>query len=153
MEVMVKMLITLSLLILGVLTIFSLVLGENLSGTMIKGTWSTDVIVNGSVSTIEFGENDLLFIIDPTVLGIAAFVVIAGIAALLGITVFSTGLSAESVKIIMACTLYGVVWILLSIFAMPLILSIEIFGVVIYTVLLIMYIVGVIQAIVGGEVA
>lgn len=146
-------LITLSLLILGVLTIFSMILGENLSGTMLQGTYSSGAIVNGSTTTMEFGDTDLLFIIDPTVLGIAAFVVIAGLAAVLGIQVVATGLSGESIKVIMACILYGVVWILLSIFAMPLILSINVFGVVIYTVLLIGYIVGVIQAIVGGKVA
>ena len=139
------------MLILGVLTIFSLVLGESLSGSMIKGTYESSTIVNGTVTTIEFGDTDLLFIIDPTVLGIAAFVIIAGIAALLGITFLGSGLSPESIKTIMACTLYGVIWILLSIFAMPLIISIEVFGVVIYTVLLIMYIVGVIQNITGGN--
>ena len=147
------MLITLSLLILGVLTIFSMVLGESLSGTMLKGTYGSSAIVNGSVSTMEFGDTDLLFIIDPTVLGIGAFVIIIGVAALLGIQFLASGLADESIKVIMACILYGVVWILLSIFAMPLIISIEIFGVVIYTVLLIAYIVGVIQSIIGGEVA
>lgn len=130
-----------------------MVLGESLSGTMLTGTFETSSIINGSVSTIEFGETDLLFIIDPTVLGIAAFVIIIGVAALLGIQVLATGLSGESIKVIMACILYGVIWILLSIFAMPLILSIQVFGTVIYTVLLIMYIIGVIQNITGGEVA
>lgn len=145
------MLITLSLLILGVLTIFSMVLGESLSGTMLKGTYESTAIVNGSVSTIEFGENDLLFIIDPTILGIAALVVIIGVAALLGIQFLASGLADESIKVIMACILYGVVWTLLSIFAMPLIISIEVFGTVIYTVLLIMYIAGVIENITGGN--
>lgn len=148
---MVKTLITLSLLILGVLTIFSMVLGESLSGTMLKGTYESGAIVNGSTTVMEFGDTDLLFLIDPTVLGIAAFIVIAGIAAVLGITVVGTGLSAESIKVMMSCILYGVIWTLLSIFAMPLILSIEIFGVVIYSILLIAYIVGVIEKITGGD--
>jgi len=147
------MLIMLSLLILGVLTIFSMVLGESLSGTFLKGTYESSAIINGSVSTIEFGDTDLLFIIDPTVLGIAAFVVIIGIAALLGIQFLASGLSGESIKVIMACILYGVIWTLLSIFAMPLIISIEVFGTIIYSVLLIMYIIGVIQNITGGEIA
>jgi len=144
-------LISLSLLILGVLTIFSMVLGENLSGSMLQGTYDSNVIVNGSATIVEFGGDDLLFTIDPTILGIAAFVAIAGIAALVGIQAFATGLSPESVRIIMICAMYGVVWILLSVFAMPLILSIEIFGIIIYSVLLIMYITGVIQKIAGGN--
>jgi len=144
------MLIILSLLILGVLTIFSMVLGENLSGTMLQGTHSSSTIVNGSTTTVILGGNDILFVIDPTVLGIAAFVVIAGLAALVGIQAFATGFSPESVRIIMMCVLYGVIWTLLSVFAMPLIISIKVFGVIIYTVLLIAYITGVIQKI-GGR--
>ena len=150
---MIKVLVSLSLLILGVLTIFSMVLGKSLSGTMLKGTYGSEVLINESTTIVEFGGADLLFIIDPTALGIAAFVVIIGVASLLGITVVGTGLSPESIKVVMVCILYGVIWILLSIFAMPLILAIEVFGIVIYAVLLIMYIIGVIQKIAGGEIA
>ncbi|TET57865.1 MAG: hypothetical protein E3J52_09615 [Promethearchaeota archaeon] len=147
------MLIGLTLFILGVLTIFSMVLGSDLSGSLVDTSMGGDLIVNGSATTLEFTGDDMLFAIDPTVATIAVFVIIIAIVAVLGIQVLGSGLSPESIKVIMACILYGTVWGLLSVLAMPLILAIEVFGTIIYMVLLIGYIVGVIQAIVGGEVA
>lgn len=146
-------LIGLTLLILGVLTIFSMVLGGALSGTILNSDYQGDLIVNGTTTTLEFSGNDQLFAIDPTIATIAVFVVIIAIVAVLGIQFLGSGLSPESIKVIMACILYGAVWGLLSVFAMPLIVAIEVFGTIIYMVLLIGYIIGVIQRITGGEVA
>lgn len=145
------MLIGFSLLILGVLTLFSMILGTNLIGTTLSGDVSQDLIVNGTTSTLEFTGQEGLFIIDPTVATIAIFIVIIGIAAVLGIQVVGSGLSEESVKTIMSCILYGAIWGLLSVFAMPLIISIEIFGTIIYMVLLMLYVIGVIEKITGGN--
>jgi hypothetical protein len=147
------MLVGLTLFILGVLTIFSIVLGSNLSGTILENVYDGDLIVNGTTTTLEFSGDDMLFAIDPTVATIGVFVIIIAIVAVLGIQVLGSGLSQESIRVIMACILYGAVWGLLSLLAMPLILAIEVFGTVIYMVLLIGYIVGVIQNIVGGEIA
>lgn len=147
------MLVGLTLLILGVLTIFSIVLGSNLSGTILENVYDGNLTVNGTTTTLEFSGDDMLFAIDPTVATIGVFVIIIAIVAVLGIQVLGSGLSPESIRVIMACILYGAVWGLLSILAMPLILAIEVFGTIIYMVLLIGYIVGVIQNIVGGEIA
>ena len=144
------MLIGLTLLILGVLTIFSLVLGSSLAGSIIGSDYNPDIIVNGTTTTLEFSGDDVLFAIDPTVATIAVFVIIIAIVAVLGIQFLGSGLSPVSIKVIMTCILYGAVWGLLSVLAMPLILAIEVFGTTIYMVLLIGYIVGVIQNISGG---
>ena len=145
------MLIGLTLLILGVLTIFSLVLGGSLSGSIIGSDLNPNLIVNGSTTTLEFSGDDVLFAIDPTVATIAVFVIIIAIVAVLGIQVLGSGLSSESIKVIMACILYGAVWGLLSVLAMPLILAIEVFGTIIYMILLIGFVVGVIESISGGS--
>lgn len=138
---------------MGSLTILSLVLGSSLAGSIIGGNYDSDLIVNGTTTTIEFSGDEGIFAIDPTVATIAVFIVIIAIVAVLGIQVLGSGLSGESIKVIMACILYGALWGLLSVLAMPLILAIEIFGTIIYMILLIGYTVGVIQAITGGEVA
>ena len=145
------MLIGLTLFIMGVLTIFSLVLGSGLSGSVLDTSVSEDLIVNGSTTTLEWIGDDMLFAIDPTVATIGVFVIIGGIVAVLGIQFLGSGLSPESIKTIMACILYGAVWGLLSILALPLISAIEVFGTIIYMILLIGYITGVIQNITGGE--
>lgn len=147
------MLVGLTLLILGVLTIFSIVLGSNLAGASIDNSITSDLIVNGTTTTLEFTGDDIIFAIDPTIATIGVFVVIGVIVAVLGIQVLGSGLSSESIRVIMACILYGSVWGLLSLLAFPLIIAIEGFGTVIYMVLLIGYVVGVIQNIVGGEIA
>ena len=147
------MLVGLTLLILGVLTIFSVVLGSNLSGSILENVYDGDLIVNGTTTTLEFSGDDMLFSIDPTVATIAVFAIIIAIVALLGIQFLGSGLSPESIRVIIACIMYGSVWGLLSLLAMPLILAIEVFGTIIYMALLIGYIVGVVQNIVGGEIA
>jgi len=138
---------------MGILTIFSIILGADLSGNLFDASIEQELIVNGTTTTLEWEGNDMLFNIDPTVATIAVFVIIGAIVAVLGIQVLGSGLSPESIKTIMTCILYGAIWGLLSILAMPLILAIEIFGTIIYMILLIGYITGVIQAITGGEVA
>lgn len=145
-----NLIISLTLLIMGVLTIFSIVLGSDLSSTLIGGGWDTGLIVNDTSTTLEFAGDEGLFAIDPTVATIAVFVVIVAIVAVLGIQVLGSGLSPESIKIMMACILYGAIWGILSVLAMPLIIAIEVFGTVIYMVLLIGYIVGVIEKISAG---
>lgn len=143
-------LIGLTLLLMGLLTVFSFVLGGALSGSFFENTLDTSVIINGTTSTMEFDGGEVFFGIDPAVATIGIFVVIIGIVGVLGIQFLGSGLSPESIRTIMICILYGLLWTLLSIVAMPLILSIEVFGITIYMVLLIGYIVGVIQKIGGG---
>ena len=118
------MLIGLTLFILGVLTVFSLVLGGTLSGSVIGSNYDPTIIVNGSTTTLEFSGDDVLFGIDPTVATIAVFVIIIAIVAVLGIQFLGSGLSPESIRTIMACILYGAVWGLLSVLALHLILAI-----------------------------
>lgn len=147
------MLIPLTLLIMGVLTIFSIVLGENLSGNILDFSMESTAIINGTASTLEFEGEGMLFAIDPAVVTIGVFVIIALIAGIAGIRFLASGLSDESVKVIIAMIIYGSLWGLLTLLAWPLINAIEVFGVIIYTVLLIGYIVGVIQKTIGGGIA
>lgn len=147
------MLVGLTLFILGVLTLFSIILGSSLPGVPGEVGLDGTININDSSTTLSFPIGDFVLIIDPTVATIVVFVVIGGIAAVLGIQALASGLSAESIKVIIACILYGAVWGLLSVLALPLISAIEVFGTIIYMVLLIGYIAGVIGKITGGEIA
>lgn len=147
------MLIGLTLLIMGVLTLFSIVMGQSLSGNILDYSMDTNVIVNGSATTLEFQGEGLLFAIDPTVATIGVFVIIGVIGAIVGIQAFASGLSPESVKVVIAMIVYGALWGLLTLLALPLIEAISYFGTIIYMVLLIGYIVGVIQKVIGGGIA
>ncbi|GAH77536.1 unnamed protein product [marine sediment metagenome] len=99
----------------------------------------------------ELPIGDFVIKIDPVAGLIVIFIVIIVIAGLLGIQILASGLSPESVRFIMNAILYFAIWSLLSIPCFNLIISIEIFGTLIYIVLTIAYVIGVIQKIGGGN--
>ena len=99
----------------------------------------------------ELPIGDFTIRIDPVVGLIVIFVVIIAIAAILGIQILASGLSPQSVKFIMNAILYFVIWTLLSTMSFNLIISIAIFGTLIYITLTIAYVIGVIQKLGGGN--
>ena len=105
----------------------------------------------GITTDWELPIGDFIIRIDPVQGLIVIFVVIIVIAAILGIQILASGLSPESVKFIMNAVLYFAIWSLLSIPCFNLIISIEIFGTLIYICLTIAYVIGVIQKIAGGN--
>lgn len=145
------MIIAVCLLILLVLTMFSFILGNVLTGIVIDDTLSNDLIVNDTITTITFEESDALFSIDPILGAIGILIVIGIVGALVGVQIIGTGLSPESVKIVMSMIMYGGMWGVLSVLSLPLINSIEIFGVFIYISLTIAYVIGIIQKLGGGS--
>lgn len=74
---------------------------------------------------------------------------IAVAVVLLGLRVLGSGLSDDSIRILCVALSYIGIWLFLSILAMPLLFSIEIFGVLMYTALTIGYTIGVIEKMSG----
>ena len=146
------MLIGASLLVLSVIVIFSLVFGGGFIGGSTEIAIDNEAIVDGVSST---------FLIDPTqvfwgintgdLYGAITIVTITliAIAGITGISVLSSGINPQSARIIVTASVMGTLWVLLSLIAFPLILSIEIFGALIYVMISIAYIIGVLQMI-GG---
>ena len=144
------MLIGFCLFVLFVLTVFSMVLGSVLPGSTVGAEYETWAIINGTRQTMESSSGEGFFFIDPIFGAIGILIVITIIVALLGIQIFGSGLSEASVKIITSALLYGGLWGLLSVVSMPLIVSIEMFGTLIYVSLTIGYVYGVIKQMMGG---
>lgn len=148
------MIISISMSVLIVLSLFSLILGESFIGTSINVLVDNSALINGSTTTFEVIGQDILFQIDTSVLinaGIALIVAVSITATLTGIQVVGSGLNAESVRIIILITGYVGIWTSLSIIAFNLIITIEVFGSIIYITLTIGYSIGVLQKISGGE--
>jgi len=147
----IKTIIGLTLTILLVLALLSLILG----GVFIDVPLSIDVKgsqkLGGITTKWELPIGDFVIKIDPVVGLIVIFIVIIAIAAVLGIQILASGLSPESVRYIMNAILYFVIWTLLSTMCFNLIISIAIFGTLIYITLTIAYVIGVIQKIGGGN--
>jgi len=145
------MIIAVCLLILTVLTMFSFIMGNVLTGVVVDDIISNDLIVNDTITTITFEESDAVFSIDPILGAIGILVVIGVVGALLGIQFLGSGLSPESIKIVMSMIMYGGMWGVLSVLSLPLISSIEVFGAFIYVTLTIAYVIGIIQKLGGGS--
>lgn len=148
------MLIGASLLLLMVIVILSLVLGGGFTSAITEIGISNEAIIDGVPTTFEIEAINLIFGIDVNsivgAIGIISAIYIIG-AGLTGITVVSTGLNAQSAKLIILASGYGAIWIMMSIVAYPLIVSIQFFGAFIYVLLSIGFVIGVAQSLAGGD--
>lgn len=145
------MIIGLTLTILLVLTLISIILGSNFTDSLVETTIDSEVIVDDVVGTFVIEGTNVVINIDPFIGAIAIIIVIATLGALFGIQVLASGLSPESVRVLIIAVAYTGLWTVLSVLALPLISSIEIFGSLIYVVLTIGYVIGVIGKVGGNE--
>ena len=148
------MIIGISVLIMTVLSLFSLLLGENLIGNTINVLVDNTALINGSTTTFVVSAEDILFQVDTSVLinaGIALIVAVGFVATITGVQVLGSGLNAQSARVLIIIAGYTGIWTALSIVAFQLITSIEVFGSLIYIAITIGYAVGVVQKLSGGE--
>ena len=143
------MILSLSLIILVVLALFSVIIGNVFIGSQVENVIGNDLIINGTSTSVEL-EADALFSIDPFLGLIGTIVVLVILATAVGVQFLGSGLSPTSVRIIVLGTAYGGLWLMFSLLAEPLISSIEVFGSLIYITRTIGYIWGVGQKFSGG---
>lgn len=143
------MILALTLIILVVLAVFSVILGNSFIGSQVEQVIGNDLIINGTTTTVNLNA-DAFFSIDPFLGLTATIIVLIVLATAVGIQVLGSGLSPQTVRIIVIGTAYIGLWVLFSLLAEPLISSIEVFGGLIYITLTIGYIWGVIGKISGG---
>lgn len=145
------MIVGITLTIMLLLTILSIVFGQNFGAGIVDSTTEGTTLINGTSTTVVLGQGDVLFSIDLIEGAIPIMAVMLVVVILLGITALATGLSPQSVKIGTFLIFYIGIWVLLSINAEPLIRSIEIFGGLLYVVLTVGYTFGVFQSLSGGN--
>lgn len=127
------------------MTLISVLLGSSFVDSLIQITIDSEAFVDGGSSTFEIEGTELLLNIDPIIGAIAMIIVIASVGAAIGIQVLASGLSSESVRVLIMAIAYTGIWTVLSILSLPLISSIDIFGPLIYVVLTLGYVIGIIQ--------
>lgn len=139
------MLIMLALVPLIVLTFLSVAFGNEfmviLSMEQIeeeKTVWEWFEHFEGDLMTIAGGG------------GISIIILIAGVSIVIGLQVLGSGLSDTTVKILTILTAYGSLWIILSLLSMPLLFESQLFGLLIYTILTLIYVIGMIEKISEG---
>jgi len=89
------------------------------------------------------------FSLDPLLGAIVLVSAVAVAVMLLGLRILGSGLSDDSIRILCVALSYIGIWMFLSVLAMPLLLSIELFGTLIYTALTIGYTIGVVEKMSG----
>lgn len=145
------MIVGVCLAILAILSLLSVVLGENFIASPVTTTIDNEAIVDGETSTFQIDAMESDFAIDPIVGALVMFIVIAAVVAIIGFRVLGSGLSEESVKIITMTIAYAGMWGVLSAISFNLVVAIETFGPLIYISLTIVFVVGIFQKNIGGE--
>lgn len=149
------MIIGVALMVLLILIFFNLILGQDFIGDFVPvGDIDSSVLVDGVSSTFVQEAENIFFYIDTTSLviaGISILTTIIIVASITGISVLGSGLNPQSSKIIVVITAYIGLWFSLSVLAFSLIISIPVFGTLIYIGITIGYSIGVIQKISGGD--
>lgn len=136
------MIMTLSILI--VIALFSILIGGSLSSSEAE-LININATNSGSSSNFDFYNLSQQFYIDGLVGMVIVIIVIIAISALIGLRIFSSGLSENSVKMLTLGITYVSIWSMFSTLAYPLIAGIEVFGFFIYIILTIGFVLGIIQ--------
>jgi hypothetical protein len=129
----------LSLACLISLSVLNILFGGTWLGFSLEGTIVSSTTINNTFS------------IDPFWGLIGVIITIAIIGALFGIQLAGFGLSEQSVKMLIITITYVGLWGLFSILSFDLLMSIPIFGSIIWIILTIVYAVGVMKKFTGGE--
>ena len=147
------MLTGISLAIMIMLIIFSLILEASPIGVITEVGIDNSAIIDGVPTTFITELETVIFSIDTSSLIVSALFILASIiliALATGIQFLASGLNPASSRIIVLITGYTGIWTALSVLVFSLIISIQIFGSVIYITLTIAYVIGVVQKISEG---
>ena len=138
-------LILICLAIMGVLMFLSIVSGNVFTGVATDVNVNSNAIVNGSLTQFEITNTNVVFAINDVEGFILMIIVIGTVITALSLTVVGTGLSDSGVSTMRAVLIYTGLWLALTVFTYDLIVSIEIFGTLIYVGLTLVYCIGVFQ--------
>lgn len=142
------MLVGVSLIIIVMLVIFSLILEGTPVGIITEIGIDNTAIVDGVPSTYLIEAQDIVFTIDSSSLIVSALLILATIilvATATGFQVLGSGMNPQSVRVFVLITGFLGLWTALTILVFNLIISIEVFGSIIYITLTIAYVIGVVQ--------
>jgi len=138
------------LFILIVLAFLNILLGFNFGGYSVSDVVSTTTLIDGSTKTY-VSEYDFSFGIDEGTGWIAILVGLLTLGAVVGANVLGSGLNDTSSKAVMTIIVFTGLWSFFSVFGWNLITGIATWGVIIWFGLTLMFTVGVIKQIFGGN--
>lgn len=144
------MLVEISLAILVIISLFSVITGSSLKEIGVESLTGSGQF-NETTSSFDISSINTTFYIDEFAGALVIIITIMIIATLIGLQIMGSGLSEQSVRILTIGISYFGIWSIFSVLSYELIISIEIVGVLIYITLTIIFTIGIIQKIVGGN--
>lgn len=142
-------LIIVNLSILFLITILSIVSGNNFISNAFVESHQYQQILDGTTSVLELDAISADFSLDPLILAVAWITVIGVIGVGSSISVLATGLSPSGTRWAVGMIFFISIWIMLSTLPFPLILSGGIVMEVIYLAMTITYAIGSIMFLMG----
>lgn len=131
-----------------ILTLLSGLFTDASNVVALFNTIDTELIINGSTTTVELINTANSFDFDPLVFAITWITVITILAGIIGFNILATGLNASSSKIIVVGTAWSTSFIFFGITAYPLIMIIPLsWGELMYVGLTVIYAIGVFRQI------
>ena len=143
-------LVNIALIPLLVLTFIAIIFGSSfVSITIEQEAISTWLKLNNTLTESRIEQINTTINIDELTGAIAIIIALAMITSVIGLRVLGSGLSDESVRTLTIAIIYTSIWTILSILAYSLFAIIELFGLLIYVCLTIIFVIGVIEKISG----
>lgn len=145
-------LIIINLSILFFITIISILSGNNFIASAFVESQEYQQILNGTSSIVEGEGISADFSLDPLVLAVTWIIVIGVIAIASSITVVATGLSTTGTRWTVGMIFFVSIWLMLSTYPFPLIISGGIIMETIYLVMTMTYAIGCIMTLMGADI-
>ena len=143
-------LVNIALIPLLVLTFIAIIFGSSfVSITIEQEAISTWLKLNNTLTESRIEQINTTINIDELTGAITIIIALAMITSVIGLRVLGSGLSDESVRTLTIAIIYTSIWTILSILAYSLFAIIELFGLLIYVCLTIIFVIGVIEKISG----
>lgn len=124
-----SILISISLSIIVVITLFSVIAGQD---------WTFSGLNNGFAEGYSFN-------VDALAGGIAILIIVISLVSIIGIRIFNSGLSESSIRTITICFVYASLWALFSALSYSLLIEIAYVGLFIYLILTLIFVFGVLE--------
>ena len=136
----------LSLIPLIVLSILSMIFGNEFMIIISLQDIEEEKTMAEWLEEFDFGSS----LAGGTIVGVSIVVLIAGLSIIIGLQILGSGLSDTTVKVLTIIISYTTLWLILSLLAFPLIMEIHTFGLIIYTVLSLIFVIGLVQMVSEG---
>lgn len=143
--------IIIPLLSIILLTIISLLSGNNFISSAVNESYNFQLSINSSISNIGIDNTDINLGLDPLISAVIWIGIISAIAVASSIAVLGSGLNSGGSRWLVGGIAFTSVWIMFSTYPFPIIIDFGTIGIITYFVLTLIYAIGGIWYLIGSD--